>query len=775
MVDARKGGWRPKPHEAPRPGFVWRRCWMCGRSGKTLSRWTTELGGKWIRCPNCFGKGWVQEPDKPRSPARPKNQARASSQPPSLLTGADYEALEGLVNRDLPSPGIEEARTSPPKTPSAFPRTGLYQGSPPHRPSSPPRRGPKKRRGIGYGWVIALVIAALVLGGAGYVAYLEYLNGSQTTPLVAALYLTPTPTYAPTSAPGPPTSTPVPAVPTLSKSGFQPVRLGVLPPTATPTATSVPPIPVTTWTPITVKSSGRLVATPTPYQPIAVVVLAGSPTPRPPTATPRPSRASTPGPVPTATWIADTWTPTPTQTPAPTLAATPRPARLALKTTSPPATERILVDREVWECYSHRPREPIQVEGRTRDSCGGWKTPTVVKWRNDAPVKVWATGDPDYVAVLKTVLTDLAPILRLEFKWVSTEAEADLKAFMGVPRSQAPTLGFAPRWTDFGGFASAHMNGGEATSGYMVVWRLRGKVISPADVIRSIIIHEALHALIPIGHSTRPVSIMGGSGLTTWSPMDKKLMDLNSHPALKPGMTMEQVRELIVLTDEPRRSDDVPSDPLQIVWRAYTELEEAGTASFRLSGGWVDRHCNHTFGVRRGPVEWTVGNFRLFEDDPALAHLNFHTEEFFVAYSHKERAWLHWQRASSGTWERVAREVVVGANSWWLWQGKLHRAIRSLLKNGTSDDIHVKETDGNLVLSATLGDSYPSMWDWTGIDALDFTLVLDPESFAIRGYTWERRKNAAANPGKCLIYREVATDGRMGVDLEVPDAVKNGL
>ena len=214
--------------------------------------------------------------------------------------------LDGL-DLDLP-PARREARTRPPKTPSAFPRTGLYQGSPPRRPPKPP----KKRRGNGYGWAIALVIAAIVLGGAGYVAYLEYENGPQTTPLLAAIYLTPTPTYAPaytpTSAPGPPTSTPAPAVPTLSKSGFQPVRLGVLPPTATPTATSVPPPPVTTWTPITVKPSGRLVATPTPYQPIAVVVLAGSPTPRPPTATPRPSRASTPVPSPTAV-------PTPLSTP----------------------------------------------------------------------------------------------------------------------------------------------------------------------------------------------------------------------------------------------------------------------------------------------------------------------------------------------------------------------------------------------------------------------------------------------------------------------------
>ena len=114
MADgARKGGQRPRPHEAPRPGLRWLRCWMCFSSGETLSRWTTELGGKWIRCPNCFGKGWVQEPtpDPSRSPpARPKSQARASSLPPSLLTSADHEVLAGLINRDLPSSRTDETR-----------------------------------------------------------------------------------------------------------------------------------------------------------------------------------------------------------------------------------------------------------------------------------------------------------------------------------------------------------------------------------------------------------------------------------------------------------------------------------------------------------------------------------------------------------------------------------------------------------------------------------------------------------------------------------------
>ena len=95
---------------------------------------------------------------------------------------------------------------------------------------------------------------------------------------------------------------------------------------------------------------------------------------------------------------------------------------------------------------------------------------------------------------------ELAPILNLEFEWVGSEEEADFKAFVGVPRSEAPALGFDfnPALVHYWGFASARVNGGEATSGYMVIWYTDETAFrSPIDSIRSVTIHEALHALVP--------------------------------------------------------------------------------------------------------------------------------------------------------------------------------------------------------------------------------------------------------------------------------------
>ena len=174
--------------------------------------------------------------------------------------------------------------------------------------------------------------------------------------------------------------------------------------------------------------------------------------------------------------------------------------------------ERILgVARDLWECYSHRPMKETVVNGERLDGCGGWKSPTVRKWLNDVPVKVWATGDPAYIDILETVLTDLGPALDLEFKWVGSEDEADFRAYVGIQRSDAPDLGFKPESTEWGGFAGSSPRNGESTSAYIVVWHLdpEGRR-SPTDTITSIIIHEALHALVPISHSTRPASIMEG-------------------------------------------------------------------------------------------------------------------------------------------------------------------------------------------------------------------------------------------------------------------------
>ena len=446
--------------------------------------------------------------------------------------------------------------------------------------------------------------------------------------------------------------------------------------------------------------------------------------------------------------------------------------------------ERILgVDRDLWECYAHRPQTRVEIEGELFSGCGGWSTETVEKWLNDVPVKVWATGTPTHIAILEAVLMELSPVLGLEFGWVEAKEDADFTAYVGMDRADAAALGFEEYVKYWGVGGARRVRGGEVTAGRFIMWKndLTG-FNSPYHMRKSVIIHESLHALILIHHSTRPASIMGGSGLSLMSPRDAELIRLNSHPLVRPGMSMEDVRKVIVLADElldyqQAESDGTPADPLDLVWRAYVALVEAGSAGFRLSGGWIDRACNQTFGVRRGPIDLSIGDFRVFKDDPALLYLDFHTSEFYIVYSRKDAEWTHWQPAQGGTWEKVERETVVDTSSYWLWNGKLHRAIRSVLMDASPEDISVDETaDGNLRIHVTLDQSYVNLWEWGPIDkSLDLTLVVDPGTFALVGYTWELHRDPDVHSSQCLTYKEVATDGRLGVPIELPESIRNEL
>ena len=464
------------------------------------------------------------------------------------------------------------------------------------------------------------------------------------------------------------------------------------------------------------------------------------------------------------------------------------------------ASEPLTLDVDVPErILGSRPRPlgVLQPTGRLKASlwerhndwtagCGGWGKPTVEKWLNDVPVKVWATGHPDYIAVLETVLLELAPILDLEFVWVDAEEEADFRAFVGVSRSEADSLGVRdPFYVDEAwGFASANVNRGEATSGYMVVWDTDlTDLTSRVDAIRGVTIHEALHALgpiyhrVPLGHSSRPLSVMEVAKPGAFIPRERQLLALNSHPLVRPGMSMDDVRELIVLTEELLdysliASEAAPDDPLDLIRRAYVELERAESAGFRLSGGWTgDRTCNRQpFGVRRGPVVMSIGEFSLTSDwpvlDPELVHLDFGTSRFLIRRDDGE--WLHWWLSPEGAWEMVYREAVNTPSSYWLWNGKLLATLRSVLWDGSPEDISVEETaDGNLRLQITLDHSYVYMWEWVPIDkSLDFTLVVEPKTFAVVGYTWELHRDPDVHSGPCLTYQEVATDGRLGVDMD---------
>ena len=214
--------------------------------------------------------------------------------------------------------------------------------------------------------------------------------------------------------------------------------------------------------------------------------------------------------------------------------------------------QRVLgVERNVWECFSDRPggRYPDDEAG-----CGGWYADTIVKWDQDTFVTVWATGREDYIAVLDEVLDELSPILNLNFVHVRSREDANFEAHMGVTISEAVAADVycEHSW----GCASWNPYLDAVTDATIGVWINEDEWFSDVglldEAIKHTTLHEVVHALVPMNHRVGPASLMnaGGLRLAALSPMDEALIRLNSHPLVKPGMTMPEVRDLIVFSDE---------------------------------------------------------------------------------------------------------------------------------------------------------------------------------------------------------------------------------
>ena len=275
------------------------------------------------------------------------------------------------------------------------------------------------------------------------------------------------------------------------------------------------------------------------------------------------------------------------------------------------------------------------------------------------PVKVWAAGDDRYVEVLEEVIDELSPVLDLEFQWVDAEAKADLKAFVGIPRSARAQYGFDvgyDYYVDYAGFGGARARNGEALSGQVVVW-LRDSnewEASDRDRVKHTTIHEVLHAMGPIGHSTRIGSVMSYSSyLKKLSPMDVSLIRLNSHRLVQPGMTMAEVEALIIFREDLLDTPPPPvPDSHEMVWRATIALWEAGSARFKIRGGWPERRCGQTFGVRRGLAVLEVGDFGVIPlQGAALGRFDDHVNTFWIHLSRADRRWRYWREEAGGIME----------------------------------------------------------------------------------------------------------------------------
>ena len=443
--------------------------------------------------------------------------------------------------------------------------------------------------------------------------------------------------------------------------------------------------------------------------------------------------------------------------------------------------ERILgVDRDIWECYSDRATSGNR-EGF--HGCYGWYKATVEKWISDSTVRVWATGNDNYIRAFRETLDEqLALVLNLDFEWVDDEIDADFVAILGVSKSDA----LPDRWPNCPNFwgcgGTVDVRNGEVRKADLVVYhldlydRFLNDYVNLKRVLNGVFIHEALHGLAPTGHAEKDtviLSIMGGGGYLSY--IDKAILGLNSHPLVEPGMNMSEVESLIVfrdeLLDDPQEEKPNAVDLLE---RTLTALQKADTARMKIKGGRTGGRCDSRFG--RG--EWAtleIGNFDRI-DDPRVAFLRDGNDSFFIFHSGKPEGmdgdgWHHYWKRSESNWKAISRKELWDSTAWWVKNSKIHDTITQLLWHYDANVVEItNRSDGEITLSAEYNPSEISPWDLKDV-WLTFTMVIDEDSYEIKRYKWIHHNK---DWDYCNFYTEEGKDVEYGIEIEIPDAVIKG-
>ena len=423
------------------------------------------------------------------------------------------------------------------------------------------------------------------------------------------------------------------------------------------------------------------------------------------------------------------------------------------------------VSREVWQCY-----RDSKINRHDDIGCAGRHYEIVHKWYLDRPLKVWATGDRKYIDVLWTTLDRLSRIFDMTFTSVQSEGDADLKAWVGITRAEGPETLRSRDCVDAAGCATAwRSSDGMATEAWIGVWTVESQWIHRRGLvdrrIEHVMLHELLHALMPMGHRDDPLSAVNNINAPDWinlDPLEESLIRLHRNRLIRPGMTMEEVRELIVLENElldpPEGRVESPT-PSEMLREAYTTLQSADSATCRLEGGWSDNCSEHSF----GRADYTIAGF--YAHGPNLTRFVDGSNSVFHFQDD------NWSRAD-GVWVKDSPEFWDEMH-WRSAFSEVHVLLVSGFYFGSDRDIRIAyESGGRTTLRFTLDNSIVSN-DWYRSVTLSGRVTIDDRTLEITAYEMDWHFNTISD-SSCDRYEVRATQGEYGVRFDVPDAVYSG-
>ena len=367
-----------------------------------------------------------------------------------------------------------------------------------------------------------------------------------------------------------------------------------------------------------------VLATSPPTTTVAVTPPTTLATPLPPCPT------ATPTPPPTAT-------PTATATLRPTATPTSRPRPTATSTQRPSA---IRVHESVWECFADRPNRRLTHSEDFLAGCGGWSMNVIEKWDKDRlSVYVEPQGDGQYRELAVEALEYLSPILRIDFVYDAPEREADLRVYAGVPSSWYTAIDQEAYCA-----TAAGCGGPDRVSRYDTILQASFSVwYDPENDegdIKHVAVHEALHALTGVDHSTDYTSMMSERSalrLPYLLPWEEEMYRLYSDPRVTPGMSADDVRELVeVVQETPMAEQGITAV------EGYLRFVESNDVRFRVDvrflGGRCDVH-NYTGTVMLSGIDrYGFKHTDLSRVPSAQTNIDFDIERLLVYIARSRNA-----------------------------------------------------------------------------------------------------------------------------------------
>ena len=383
--------------------------------------------------------------------------------------------------------------------------------------------------------------------------------------------------------------------------------------------------------------------------------------------------------------------------------------------------------------------------------CGGWLTDVgidaVHKWKPGKPIRVWATGRPDYVAALDGILKQISDLMNHTFVLAESREQSDLIVGLGISSFPDNCIGGA-------GCGRAFEEEGDQNTAVRGV----AYVIDHGDEIpRGVITHELMHALIPQGHY--PMAYHTVREIQNLSASDEAILRLHAHPLVRPGMTVEELEETIVFRDE--LLDASPLEVNTLVWRAREALTQAGSATFNARGTCAEgisgcqAHAIQEF-------DWTryeIGVFNLPGNH--FQHLSLQ-EGALEAYVAGKEFWVD----SLSHWRSMDWQAFSDITHWRPNYTSLHTILENILLLGHEGDLSATQVPGGKIVIETHPDRGLLLYSTL---IMHISITMDSTNYRVSDYTVTicrfRQQNA------CIFSME-ARDGVYGEELNIPEAIR---